>query len=183
MDRINIRRAVEADVDDLVSLYQAAQRWLADKGSDQWATNAEAKVRTKVACSIRRGECYVAELDGVPIGMITIDEYADPEFWIPEDRPSEALYLHRMVVDRAQSGRNVGRLLLDWADNVATSQGRQWLRLDAWRTNTALQDYYKRQGFSAVRTVELAHRGSGALFERRVGRTSSRSNTRPISGG
>ncbi|MEU7909175.1 GNAT family N-acetyltransferase [Actinoplanes sp. NPDC049118] len=100
--------------------------------------------------------------------MITVDDYADPEFWTAQDDPDSALYVHRMVVDRVAGGNGVGGRLLDWAERLASSLGRTWLRLDAWRTNAPLHAYYQRQGFVPVRTVNLSHRGSGALFQRRV---------------
>jgi ribosomal protein S18 acetylase RimI-like enzyme len=101
--------------------------------------------------------------------MITVDDYADPEFWTAEDWPDSALYLHRMVVDRSAAGQNVGERLLDLAQDLAEASGKQWLRLDAWRTNTPLHSYYQQQGFNIVRIVSLSHRGSGALFQRPVG--------------
>lgn len=168
MSQISVRRATHDDLDCLVRMYQATQRWLAEKGSDQWATNTKEKVRNRITSSIARGECYVAVDGDTPVGMITVDGYADPEFWHPADKPDDALYLHRMVVDRSAAGKNVGRMLLDWAERIAASRGKPLLRLDAWRTNTALHAYYRGQGFDAVRVVDLSHRGSGALFERRV---------------
>ncbi len=168
MSDIRIRPATTKDVTALVEMYQAAQRWLARKGSDQWARNTEAKTRTNIACSIERGECWIAEADGAIIGMITVDEYADPEFWSESDRPDDALYVHRMVVDRSVAGQGVGGKLLDWAGKLAAGRGRKWLRLDAWRTNEPLHAYYRQQGFTPVKVVNLSHRGSGALFQRRV---------------
>jgi GNAT superfamily N-acetyltransferase len=163
-----MRLATMADLDDLVGLFQGAQRWLAEKGSDQWAANTPERTRAKLAHSIESKECYVAELDGKSIGMMTLDEFADPEFWRPADRPDVALYLPRMVVDRSVAGNSVGGKLLDLAESVAAAQGKGWLRLDAWRTNTPLHVYYERQGFDSVRVIILGHRGSGALFQRRV---------------
>lgn len=74
-----------------------------------------------------------------------------------------------MVVDRSAAGRDVGGKLLDWAESLAAARGRKWLRLDAWRTNEQLHAYYRRQGFTRFKVVDLSHRGSGALFQRRVG--------------
>ena len=149
-------------------MYQAAQRWLAENGSDQWAKNTEAKTRTNLRCSIERGECWLAQVEGAVVGMITVDEYADPEFWTEQDRPDDALYVHRMVVDRSAAGQGIGGKLLDWAESLADARGRRWLRLDAWRTNEPLHAYYQGQGFVPVRAVNLCHRGSGALFQRLV---------------
>ena len=55
---------------------------------------------------------------------------------------------------------------VDETSGEAEHAGRKWLRLDAWRTNTALHDYYRRHGFADVSTISLPWRGSGALFQR-----------------
>jgi len=169
MSEIVMRQASEDDLDVLVQMYQDTQRWLASKGSDQWAANTEEKTRSSLSRSIGGGECYVAEISGQTVGMITVDNYADPEFWVDEDSPSRALYVHRMVVDRSASGKNVGGQLLEWAESLAEASGKEWLRLDAWSTNAPLHAYYRQQGFSPVRVLKLSHRGSGALFQRSVG--------------
>jgi ribosomal protein S18 acetylase RimI-like enzyme len=38
--------------------------------------------------------------------------------------------------------------------------------VDVWTTNERLQHYYRKQGFTYVRTVVLPHNPSGALFQR-----------------
>jgi GNAT superfamily N-acetyltransferase len=169
MTDLRIRRATVDDVKGLLDLYEAARRWLIGRGIDQWANNTREKMHPRFMQSIAQGECYVAEDDGGLVGMVTVDEYADPEFWRAEDQPADALYVHRMVVDRSRAGKEIGAALLEWSAKLAASKGRRWLRLDAWRTNAALHRYYQRQGFAPVRIVELAHRGSGALFQRHVG--------------
>ena len=58
--------------------------------------------------------------------------------------------------------------MLDWAADLAAGRGLTWLRLDAWRTSDRLHAYYRRHGFTHMRTVDLPHRGSGAIFQRRV---------------
>ncbi|MEU4214234.1 GNAT family N-acetyltransferase [Actinoplanes sp. NPDC026623] len=169
MSDVVIRRAARGDVDVLMEMYRAAQRWLASRGTDQWAVITDENTRDPLIESIERGECYVAQRGDQVIGTVTVDENADPEFWTARDCPASALYVHRMVVERSASGQNVGGRLLDWAQQLADSSDKQWLRLDAWRTNTALHAYYARQGFSAVRVVELEHRETGALFQRPAG--------------
>jgi GNAT superfamily N-acetyltransferase len=99
---------------------------------------------------------------------MTVDEYADPEFWHPEDDPGSALYVHRMVVRRSEAGRDLGAVLLDCAEQLAADRRKKWVRLDARRTNTDLHAYYVAHGFTHVRTVCLDHRPSGALFQRPV---------------
>jgi hypothetical protein len=47
----------------------------------------------------------------------------------------------------------------------ASKSGRDIVRWDAWRTNPQLQDYYRSIGAQHLRTVDVADRWSGALFE------------------
>jgi len=98
------------------------------------------------------------------------------EFWTDAASPFDALYLHRMIVAREAAGSNLGAQMLDWASRESRRQGRDFLRLDAWSTNERLHSYYRDLGFEQVRTLRLSHRGSGALFEKRVRPTTSASS-------
>lgn len=162
--------ATPDDAPAIEQLRHEARQWLASLGSDQWDAPPRHDPTSPhgIAAGIRRGEVYVLR-DGDSIAAtMTVDDHADPEFWGPGDHPDDALYVHRMIVKRSASGANIGGQMLDFAADLAASAGKRWLRLDAWRSNVALQRYYLHRGFTHVRTVELAHRGSGALFQRRV---------------
>lgn len=82
-------------------------------------------------------------------------------------------YVHRMAVSRRAAG-GIGGAILDWAGAHAAAQGKQWLRLDAWKDNEGLHRYYKTVGFTLVRIVDLPHGRSGALFQRHTGWVSER---------
>lgn len=172
--RLDIRTAEIADIDDIVGLYEEAVSWLASRGLEQWQAasgkmqNPNELVRSRFERSIERHECYVGSVNGTVAAVVIIDDYADPEFWTPEDTPESALYLHRMVVGRRWGGKELGSQILDFAACLASERGKRLIRLDAWKDNRKLHQYYVRNGFRHVRTVDLAHRGSGALFERDV---------------
>jgi GNAT superfamily N-acetyltransferase len=156
-----IRRAYAGDYATVAQLWTDASAWLASVGSDQW----QYPPRTgRIALSIAAGTCWLVWHANAPVATITLDEHADPEFWTPADDPDSALYAHRMIV--AERGTGLGTSLLDWAGEQAEAAGRVWVRLDAWKSNAALHAYYRSQRFAHVRTVDLPHRGSGALFQR-----------------
>jgi GNAT superfamily N-acetyltransferase len=165
-DHITVRPARPDELDAVAELWDEGSRWLASRGIDQWQYPPR---RETIAHNIAAGECWLVEEEGRVIGTITVDDCADEEFWRPEDDPDDALYLHRMVTIREVAGREIGSAVLDWASHRAASLGKRWLRLDAWRSNKQLQRYYANRGFRHVRTVDLPHRRSGALFERRAG--------------
>ncbi|WMD09793.1 MULTISPECIES: N-acetyltransferase [unclassified Streptomyces] len=93
----------------------------------------------------------------------------DRDFWTDADRPESALYLYKLIVAREASGRHLGTRVIDWMSRLAALEGRQWVRIDTWRTNTGLHTYYERLGFKHVRTEAPAHRRSGWLGQRPAG--------------
>ena len=157
----------EGDVETAVQILQEVRAWLRDQGSDQWQDKEPSTER--MASAAETHTLFMVESGGHVIGTLTVDERADPEFWTQEDEPESALYVHRLAVRRAVSGNEVGSSLLDWASKRAAAQGKRRIRLDAWRTNDRLHQYYIERGWQLVRTVTLDHRGSGALFEREAG--------------
>ncbi|MBY8879096.1 GNAT family N-acetyltransferase [Actinacidiphila acidipaludis] len=163
MSKITMRPAKPSELGTVEDLLTEASVWLAQRGIDQWQFPPH---RDRITHAIEHGECFIAEMDGTIIGTITLDAHPDPEFWVADDEPNDALYVHRMAVTRKAAGAGVGAVMLEWASKRAAEAGKGWLRLDAWRTNEGLHRYYTDQGFTLVRIVSLAHRGSGALFQR-----------------
>ncbi|MFE7115381.1 hypothetical protein ACFU99_08145 [Streptomyces sp. NPDC057654] len=49
---------------------------------------------------------------------------------------------------------------------MPTLEGRDWVRIDTWRTNEGPHAYYERMGFKHVRTESPSHRLSGWLAQR-----------------
>ncbi|MFJ4669784.1 GNAT family N-acetyltransferase [Kitasatospora purpeofusca] len=165
MTELEMRAATPDELPLVEKLLTGAGAWLASLGSDQWQFPPR---RERLLDSMSRGECFIAFRDGEPVGTLTVDGQADPEFWQLADKPDAALYVHRMAIARDVAGQAVGARMLDWAEAHAAVAGKSRLRLDAWKTNPALHRYYLKQGFVLVRTVDLPHRQSGALFERSV---------------
>lgn len=158
------RRGEIADLPAIEQLWDDARTRLQTHGIKQWQYPLN---RARVESSIRAGECWVIEDEqGGILGTITIDDFADPDFWKASDYPQSAAYVHRMIVASHATGNNLGARLLNFAASLARAEGKPLLRLDAWRTNTALHSYYLGQGFRLVRIVAVPNRNSGALFER-----------------
>ncbi|MGH3865544.1 MAG: GNAT family N-acetyltransferase [Pseudonocardiaceae bacterium] len=85
-------------------------------------------------------------------------------------------------------GAELGSALLDWAARRTRQAGKSWLRLDAWKSNPALHQYYLDRGFTLVRIDDNPADPSGVCFQRpaasflvveRVARTRARDATDP----
>lgn len=161
-----VRRADSHDAEQVEALLAEASAWLASRGIS-WLRDGPGPVPERIA----RGEVWAVRTqpDGPLIATVSIDEVPDPELWGPQ--PPDALYIHRLAVTRAHGGRGIGAQLLDFAGDYTARAGRAWLRLDTNKSNMQLQAYYTANGFRHVRTVDLPHRISGALFEREARRS------------
>ncbi|MEU1104903.1 GNAT family N-acetyltransferase [Streptomyces tibetensis] len=166
-----LRPAAAEDVPALLALRTEAEEWLRTKGTDQWSDpETGEKAITKWRASIDEGRAWVVvdERDEV---LATVSRGpVDRDFWRDADRPESALYLYKLIVAREASGRNLGTRVIDWMCRLAALEGRTWVRIDTWRTNTGLHTYYERLGFKHVRTEAPAHRRSGWLAQRPVGK-------------
>jgi GNAT superfamily N-acetyltransferase len=161
---VHVRRAMtEADIVEVATMWTRSAARLRSQGLDQWQYPVKwENIRRTVA----DGTCWlVTDAEGRAIGTITVEPTADP-YWLPTDDPNNALYVHRMVIDDGARGHELGSALLDWVARRARNACRSWLRLDAWKSNPALHQYYLDRGFSLVRIDNNPSDPSGALFQR-----------------
>jgi len=159
-----VRQAVtEDDIVQVAEMWNRSAAWLRRKGLDQWQYPVKWENIRRTAAN---GTLWlVTTSDGQAIGTITVESKADP-YWLPSDDPEDALYIHRMVVDEGARGSELGSALLDWAAQRARRAGKSWLRLDAWKSNPALHQYYLDRGFNLVRIDDNPADPSGACFQR-----------------
>ncbi len=172
---LTLRRAEPDDLPGILTLLSDTAEWLHSRGVRQWPRDGFGPDRIQPLIEERVLFLLEDELryfgpgePAPPVATIALDGHADAEFWTPDDDPAASLYVHKLAVGRLWSGVGLGDALLDWAALSAYQAGLPWLRLDCAKANPRLQGYYRARGFRHVRTVDLPHRASGALFQRRT---------------
>lgn len=160
MSQWTMRAATEADVEAVVELLNEAADRLHARGISQWSPGWMTTGR--MAPMINRGETWmVHDGKGRLAATVSLSPDADSDFWRPDETTTPALYLNKLA--SRQSGS--GAWAVEWARHYAGSLGYPVLRLDAWATNEELHAYYRRQGWTHLRTMQVPGRNSGALFE------------------
>jgi GNAT superfamily N-acetyltransferase len=161
-----MRQAVPADVDALMGLRVEAEQWLAQAGIDQWRNpQTRGPALAKWMADIEAGRTWIVG-DGKDVRATVTLAPPDMDFWQESDHPQSALYIAKLITARSSKGSKLGGRLLDWVAGQARQQGKNLIRLDCWRSNSKLQQFYLREGFRHVRTEEPEHRLSGWLGER-----------------
>ncbi|WP_263168155.1 GNAT family N-acetyltransferase [Streptomyces sp. SCSIO ZS0520] len=142
--------AQPADVDKLLAFREEAAAWLRELGSDQWSRPYPAD---RLLATIESGTVFMVCDGAVTAATITLTPDAEDGLWSARELSEPSMFVNKLTVARTHAGTNLGGRLLDWAGDRAFRASAKWLRLDAWTTNDALQQYYLRQGFEHVRTV------------------------------
>jgi GNAT superfamily N-acetyltransferase len=163
---MTIRRAIPADLDTVLTILHTVADWLHSRGYDQWPDGSPSLGPKKISAQIERGEFWLVHAGRDPIAVIAVSSVGDADFWTSAEMAEPAFYIAKAAVVRPRAGEGLGAMLLRWACDYAADNGARWVRLDAWRTNTDLHSYYRRQGWEYLRTVPAPGRNSGALFQR-----------------
>jgi ribosomal protein S18 acetylase RimI-like enzyme len=161
---MTIRRAVPGDLRTVTSVLHSVARWLHRQGIDQWPDGSPSLGPVRISGQIERGEFWIVSEDRDPVAVIALSPFGDIDFWSPAELAEPAVYVSKAAVLRRAGGRGIGAMLLRWAVDHAAAWRIDRVRLDVWKTNEALQDYYRRQGWTYLRTVDAEGRNSGALF-------------------
>jgi hypothetical protein len=151
------------DLDDVMTLLDQRIQWLRDQGSDQW--NVGRTFRNRMINSIDRGETWLMREGNEPVGTLSLSPDGDPDFWTPRELKEPALYLGKMASSLSRRGQKLGVKMIQWSREWAGIKNMNYVRWDVWRTNAELQQYYRAIGGNYLRTVEVADRWSGALFQ------------------
>jgi GNAT superfamily N-acetyltransferase len=139
---IEFQIAAPVQAGDVLSVLNEAADWLRARGISQWPERFDP---SWVDDAIRRGQTWLARVDGMLSGTVTLD-WSDP-VW--SDAGGAAAYVHRLAVRRQAAG--LGAVILAWAADTARQRCCQALRLDCVAFNPRLRAYYEAAGF--------AHRG------------------------
>lgn len=154
-------------------LRDQAELWLAGLGIDQFTASPESKsafAHDDIDRLFDAGQFVAfpqstdvgAKIPG-SIGALAAITEPDPDFWTPEEMAEPQAYLSRFLT--AEHGRHYGTNLLFQIERLEQYRGSHWIRLDCWRTNKKLHDYYIRHRFERVRTQIVPGRMSGELFQ------------------
>ncbi len=140
-----LKLASANDIPTIERYIAEATAWMRETGIRQWLSGEFAT--TDIASWVTSGDTYVGVIDGRTVGSIRI-QTSDRVLW-PE-KSDQARYVHRLVVDRACSGRGMGLAILAAAERQAASQGCSAVRLDCGARNERLVRYYLDAGYTLV---------------------------------
>lgn len=191
-NNVVFRAATHADARVIAELFQIASEGVADyiwstlegpeyEGLDLLERGAKRYLREGVDFSYQN--CDIADLDGVPVGMLHAYVMGDDVGIAPDDidpilRPyaeleePRSLYISGLALFNEYRGSGVGTRLLDFAYKRACAEGMKKISLICFEDNEGAYRLYEREGFKSRkrRPVEphplIHHTGHAALMVR-----------------
>lgn len=175
---LQIAQASAQHFDTVLGLIEDARSWLWSKDTDQWEKPwpDPAARDERVLAGLKNEKTWIVwdgDIGDIAAATITTTTRRNNAVWAKPactaDLAERAVFVHRLITSRKYAGLGLGAELIDWAGlRGCREYGAKWIRIDVWRTNTGLHDYYKSKGFEPCGTCADPDYPSGALFEKPI---------------
>ena len=148
---------------NILQILQETQKWLWDKGIEQWTLPFEAQW---IAQSIEENEFFISTIDNDIVAVFRLVD-TDPFIWA--DNSNEAIYIHSLAVQQSWRGQGIGVQILSWIESYAMQYRYRYIRLDCMAENNWLCQFYEQAGFVRKASKEIFNDDSiymAALYEK-----------------
>lgn len=148
-----IRLANKLDIPEILKLTAACAQAMADVGIHQW--NESYPSQEAFERDIRRGELYLLLENKNIVGTIVISTFMDQEYysvpWLTVNQNN--YYIHRLAVHPTHQKKGYGKLLMDYAEEIARNNHAVSVRLDTFSQNKRNNTFYKSRGYQKVGSI------------------------------
>ena len=157
-------------IDKAIFVMRDAGKWLEETGkkpSKWWRLeNLNRKFLLQYA---KPQEFYVAQVDGKPAAVAILQFSQNAQDWqsVDKGKPRKALYIHWLCVHRDFRGKNMPKVMVDFAEQLAKEKGVEFIRADTNAEETKLRKIYEDLGFRLVAVEQEDYRKT-AFYQKRV---------------
>lgn len=154
--------ATSNEANQILDLLKDVAKWLKEKEINQWGFLAGGGADDEVRQAIINKDTFIVKKEGEIIATFTL--YTKQGSWDKHtwgNLNDGAVYLHRLAITRSKIGSGLGKEVLQWMENYLKKERKNTLRLDCVGSNMKLNDFYYRNGFEKVGTVD-----GHSLFEK-----------------
>lgn len=151
MDKYIFKKAITADIDEILELIQKRIEWMDRNSINQWnKTNyLECYPKRYFEELVSKSQLYVMKdrKYGRVIGAVALLE--EDKCW---NNDSQSYYIHNLVSDTEISG--IGETIINLCEKIAIENGKSKIRLDCQDSNHKLNEYYNKLGFQYVGNIQ-----------------------------
>ncbi len=145
----NIRPAIKSDLDKLMALYKRCTLKMNVQGLFNWHDTYPDK--ETISNNIQSGTLYVLETKEIHAAVTLNDDQPHEYKEINWDYHVEPyLVVHRLAVDPDQQGKGYGIMLMEYAENLASTSAYPSIRMDVYTINIPGRNLYKKLNYKEL---------------------------------
>jgi len=149
--RLEIKNCSLADVDTILSLYDAAMRLQTEKNTVVWPRFERSFIEKEI-----HEERQWKLMIGNDVACNWAITFEDKEIWEERDN-DDAIYIHRIATNPGFRGNRFIDMIVQWARTYALSKEKKFVRLDTLGNNTRLIEHYTSAGFNFLGIFKLSN--------------------------
>lgn len=145
-NEVKLRKATDSDVYDIYKIIQNRCKWLDEKSIEQWNVTRTYKHDYYLE-KIKDGKIYVAVYNEKIVGVFMFQlssHYAEYD--------ENIAYIHHLATDIHYKG--MGKIIISKIIELAKNHSKKYVRLDNISSNSKLNEYYEKNGFKQIGTIE-----------------------------
>lgn len=162
VNNMQIIRAEQADIDEIMVLIKDCIRDMQARGSDQW--DETYPTRAIFNGDIRSGTLFLAKKDTAIQAVMVLNEEQPSEYLkLPWTTAGKILTVHRLAVLPRCQQQGIGQLLMEFAADYGIHNGYTAIHLDTYSANNRAQGLFERCGYRRL-PVEFSFQGRSRPF-------------------
>lgn len=168
-----IRKALPADLDALMPIFDEARGTIGRLGIDQWQDGYPQ--REVIEGDIREGHTRVIETEGIVRGTFALFFDGEPTYdiienghWLTGDENRSYLAVHRVAIAVASRGTGLSAALIVHAEKEARAAGKLSIRIDTHEGNVVMRRMLEKNGLQYCGVIRLANGDPRVAYEKTV---------------
>ena len=161
----DIKRGEAQDINALENLYNDLNDYLASGINYAGWKKGIYPTREEAVEGVRHQTLYVAKQNGEIAGTIILNHKPETAYsnakWSFESDYTDVFVVHTFAIHPRYMKCGVGKLLLDFAADLASKSNLKAIRLDVFEGNTPAIRLYEKCGYKYVDTVDLGLKAYG----------------------
>lgn len=167
-----IRKTVQNDIEKVSAIFDEARGTIAALGINQWQDGyPSARV---IEDDISLDQSYVVAYDDV-CGTFALLLNGEPTYdmicngqWLSGDDNRNYAAMHRVAISVAMRGNGIAKEIVDYAINVAQTNGKNSLRIDTHEGNVVMRRMLEKNGFTYCGVIFLENGDPRVAYERLI---------------
>lgn len=165
---MEFRKAVEADIDDIMNIIKQAQYYFKTQGIDQWQNNYPNP--EIIRNDIFNNNSYILLDDNKIVATAVISFDGDKNYdviydgkWLSNDKFA---VVHRIAVDNSYKGTGISSIVLEYAEKICLGKGVYSIKVDTHKENLSMQKLLRKNKFQYCGVIYLEDNNERIAFEK-----------------